>query len=1555
MGPIINFILYIFMMFGSAMAQTAGPRQHFDFASDQARRFAKLSLPSRSHTLASPNVHRLKVLSQTELGAIVPKEGAIVVGRHRKVDPVAKSAGVWSTLPDGTRVWRLGIQSPEARAIRLHFTNVAIGPGRLWVHDDSKDESRISGPYTRMGPYADGDFWSDSIDSETVVVEYQPGNGIAVDNPPFEIDEISHFYSDVELKAERQRSAAAACNLDVTCYADWAETAKAVARISFESGGGSYVCSGTLLNTRNNTGALLFLTANHCIDNDTVARTLQAFWSYQTGSCNGAAPSTRNVPRTSGSRLLVTGDRSQGDFTLLRLDSVPSGVMFSGWDAREVAEGTALTVVHHPAGDYKRIAFGNRVANSRTPANYYSVFYSSGLTEGGSSGSGLFSSPMVLTGTLSNGPKADTPEEYCRIIPFADNYGRFSSYYPLLRDILEERNVAPPQPAPGGNHDLTSGVPAAVALTAVSGNTLISGENGYRIVVPQGATRLDIVLTTNTPGVDLDLYARYNTDVVVTSGTAVADHRSDGPTGSEQITITPTSSPALRAGTYYIALGVFTNGVNINATLTATVTTPSAPPPSAGAVALTSGTPRNFTISPVTSSTLLSGGFTIEVPQGATRLDVQLSSTTANVDIDLYLRHGTEPTLSGGSVVFDFSSEGSTASESISVTSTSNPPLRAGTYYMRIGVFTSGVTINATVTATVTGGSTTPPAGTVALTSGTPRNVSIAPVSSNSLLAGSFTIDVPQGATRLDVRLASTTANVDLDLYVRYGSEPALVSGSVTADYRSDGNTATESISVTSASSPPLRAGTYFIRIGIFTPGVAINATVTATVTGGGAPPPPPSSSTIALTSGIVRSFTIAPVSSAALIPGAFTIDVPSGATRLDVRLASSTPGADIDLYVRYNNEPVRTGSGVTADFRAEGSTADELISISSSSTPPLRAGTYFIGVVAFSTGVTINATITATVTTGAAPPPTGVTTLTSGRAQSFSLPSVSSSTLFNGARSYAIAVPSGATRLEINLNTSTPSVDVDLYVRFGSDVSQTGGSIVSDHSSSSSSGSETITITPGSSPPLRAGTYYIALRMYSSGSAASGTITATVTAPGAPPPSTGPTVLTSGVRQAFLLPASPQTVLYNGNRSYVIDVPASATRLDVQLTTTTAGVDVDLYVRAFFDPAPSGGDITYDYGSIGPDGSERVTITTTSNLPLRTGRYYIALAMYSTNIAATGSLVATVTTGSGGPAAPGAATLLTSGVAGKFSLPAVDAPTLYNGNYSFRVGVPEGAVSMRVQLVSDNPSVDVDLYARYERDNETVDGDIAADYSAEGSSGNESFTVTSSSSPPLRPGTYYISLRLYTRGVPATGSVTVTVERGSLPPATSSARELISGVPVNYSLPAVTSPTLFSGLSSFRVNVGPQHRRLAISVRGNPTEVDVDLFARFAQEPSVSEGLIVADFRSTGDLGDEDILIGGANLRPGVYFISLALFTTGVDARGTITATLSTDSSSDPLATSELLDPGMPIAGKAGFEVRTALADKWVLGNKREPLDEPLVKTIETLKKRLTQRTVSQ
>jgi len=132
-------------------------------------------------------------------------------------------------------------------------------------------------------------------------------------------------------------------------------------------------------------------------------------------------------------------------------------------------------------------------------------------------------------------------------------------------------------------------------------------------------------------------------------------------------------------------------------------------------------------------------------------------------------------------------------------------------------------------------------------------------------------------------------------------------------------------------------------------------------------------------------------------------------------------------------------------------------------------------------------------------PPPSGdVVDLTSGVPQQGSIPAPSqpgSGVL--GQTQYRIQVLTGATQLRVELRAAG-NQDVDLYVRFGQKVEIQGGRAVADYISESPTGSETITVTPFSSPPLQAGAYYIAVANFGPG-AATFTVTATVTG-GAPP-----------------------------------------------------------------------------------------------------------------------------------------------------------------------------------------------------------------------------------------------------------------------------------------------------------------------------------------------------------------------------------------------------------------------------------------------------------------------
>jgi len=133
--------------------------------------------------------------------------------------------------------------------------------------------------------------------------------------------------------------------------------------------------------------------------------------------------------------------------------------------------------------------------------------------------------------------------------------------------VTFERDLAPPPS--GSGKALELGQPTPFQLPAVTEPTLFHGDYSYRFNVPSAQGRLEVAMRADDPSIDVDLYLRAGSDPVVEGTSVVADYRAQGDTGDETLVVT---SPALRAGTYYAAFGVFTRNREARGTLTATFT-----------------------------------------------------------------------------------------------------------------------------------------------------------------------------------------------------------------------------------------------------------------------------------------------------------------------------------------------------------------------------------------------------------------------------------------------------------------------------------------------------------------------------------------------------------------------------------------------------------------------------------------------------------------------------------------------------------------------------------------------------------------------------------------------------------------------------------------------------------------------------------------------------------------------------------------------------------------------------------------------------------------------
>ena len=223
------------------------------------RTLADTDLPSGRYgsqiDLNQPSV----TLEQLDARSLTLEPNQIGVNRSVAVSPNTRAQKFVN--PDGSQTIVLIIKSSGASGIGVHFRNFALAEGEeVYVYGAATD-SIVFGPFTDKGPWGSGEFWSGTVDGDTVVIEFykrtdENGQG-------FEIFEVSHILAELDWRLRSNEPDVLNCEVDASCYGD--PEKNAVGRIMFNDNGGTYVCTGTLLNNVAQDWTPYFLTANHCV------------------------------------------------------------------------------------------------------------------------------------------------------------------------------------------------------------------------------------------------------------------------------------------------------------------------------------------------------------------------------------------------------------------------------------------------------------------------------------------------------------------------------------------------------------------------------------------------------------------------------------------------------------------------------------------------------------------------------------------------------------------------------------------------------------------------------------------------------------------------------------------------------------------------------------------------------------------------------------------------------------------------------------------------------------------------------------------------------------------------------------------------------------------------------------------------------------------------------------------------------------------------------------------------------------------------------------------
>ena len=400
---------------GHRSIQTARPVKPGDETMTFTQRFGLEWLPVDSVIL--PGMNHRELLKEDE--GFDPRPLRFAVPRNFSVEA---ADGRWVKVPGGW-LWRLQIQSEGAENIRGHIADMDLPKNaEIKIHAPSMPMD-IAGPYRETGPRKTGEAWGFTAPGDHFIVEYftpyEP-----VDVLPFAIDELYHGYRDIfvhdnaEEEPQGGVAGAGSCHNDPACYSDWSDVSDATCRLFFQG----YVCSAQLTATTTADETPLVTTANHCISTASEAASCEFRFRYRRTNCGSGLS---NGVASNGADLLDT--YSASDSTLLMIDDeLPSGIFFVGWTTAALGNGTDVVCLHHPAGDYQRISFGDKISSGICGSSSYwhGAQWNDGVTEGGSSGSALYrDSDQKLTSVLTCGASS------CSNQNGGDGYGRFDRAY----------------------------------------------------------------------------------------------------------------------------------------------------------------------------------------------------------------------------------------------------------------------------------------------------------------------------------------------------------------------------------------------------------------------------------------------------------------------------------------------------------------------------------------------------------------------------------------------------------------------------------------------------------------------------------------------------------------------------------------------------------------------------------------------------------------------------------------------------------------------------------------------------------------------------------------------------------------------------------------------------------------------------------------------------------------------------------------------------------------------------------------------------------------------
>lgn len=308
---------------------------------------------------------------------------------------------------DDLKITRLSIKSKTATNINLYFSKFILNEeSKLFIYDPMYNE--VIGALNYKNNNQQNDLAVCSIKGDEIIIELQESQNSKNKNE-IKVGKIYHGFKSTGYNTSSY------CENNIICDNTLLinKLKKAIVKLEVEGTTKTSLCTGTIINNMKEDKSPFIIIANHCLEEGT--NKFNVIFNYDSPSCNTTTKPIKNQSMYGAS---ILANNKYLDFALIKLnDSIPSSYepYFAGINLSKASNIAVSNFygIHHPSGDVKKISYSTYQISTSTfddnldlvcdENSHWVVKWNSGVTEGGSSGSGIFDKNGYLLGTLSGG------------------------------------------------------------------------------------------------------------------------------------------------------------------------------------------------------------------------------------------------------------------------------------------------------------------------------------------------------------------------------------------------------------------------------------------------------------------------------------------------------------------------------------------------------------------------------------------------------------------------------------------------------------------------------------------------------------------------------------------------------------------------------------------------------------------------------------------------------------------------------------------------------------------------------------------------------------------------------------------------------------------------------------------------------------------------------------------------------------------------------------------------------------------------------------------------